>query len=56
LYSSTIEEKYNDFDNIRIIVEVSEEEVSEIAQKLKNSKSPGDDGITNEMLKQRGNC
>jgi hypothetical protein len=32
-------------------VEVSDEEMSEIAQKVKNRKSPGEDGITNEMLK-----
>jgi hypothetical protein len=37
LYFTTVEEKHNNFYSIRIIVEVSNEEVSEIVWKSKRS-------------------
>ena len=34
-----------------MILEVTEEEIMTTIKKLKNRKSPGEDGITNEMIK-----
>ena len=41
-------------DNIRIIIEPTNDEILGVIAKLKNRKSPGEDGITNEMLKYGG--
>lgn len=37
-----------------MILEVTDQEIITIVKKLKNRKSPGDDGITNEMIKYGG--
>ena len=37
-------------------LEISEEDVRKAVKKLKGGKSPGVDGITNEMLKCGGEC
>jgi hypothetical protein len=49
LYSNESDEKYENCDSIRIIVEVSNKDVSETDLKLRNRKSPGEDSITNKM-------
>jgi hypothetical protein len=54
LYSNETDEKYGNNDSIRITVEVSNEDVYETVLKLRNRKSPGEDTITNEMLKVWG--
>jgi len=54
LHSNKTVEKYDNDDSRIIIVEVTNEYVSESVLKLRNSKPPGEDTISNGKLKYGG--